>query len=149
MLRYLWASPTTLVGLAFVLTALRRGRVRVVGGVIEASGPLVRWALTHLVPLRGGATAITLGHVVLGRDAQALAHTRAHERVHVSQYERWGPLFVPAYVAASAWAAMRGGHFYDDNVFEREAMAAESRAPLRGASRRPPELARNRRLHRL
>ncbi|MGE0460484.1 MAG: hypothetical protein AB7Q16_03870 [Vicinamibacterales bacterium] len=149
MVRYLWASPPTLVGLALVATALRRGRVRVVGGVIEASSPLVRWALTHLVPLRGGAMAITLGHVVLGRDAQALARTRAHERVHVRQYERWGPLFVPAYVAASAWAAMRGGHFYYDNVFEREAMAAESRTPLRGASPRPPDSARRRRLHRL
>lgn len=140
MVRYLWASPTTLVGLALVLMTLRRGRVRVVGGVIEASGPMVRCALTHLMPLRGGAAAITLGHVVLGRDARALARTRAHERVHVRQYERWGPLFLPAYVAASAWAAMRGGHFYDDNVFEREARAAESRTPLRDVSRRRPGL---------
>jgi len=33
---------------------------------------------------------------------------------------------------------MRGGHFYYDNVFEREAMAAESRTSLRDVSRRPP-----------
>ena len=137
MVRYLWASPTTLLGLALALAALRRGRVLVVDGVLEVSGPLVRWGLTHLVPLRGGASAITLGHVVLGRDGRALDETRAHERVHVRQYERWGPLFVPLYLAASAWAVMRGGHFYFDNVFEREAMAAELSPPLRGIARRP------------
>jgi len=116
--------------------ALRRGRVLVVGGVLEVSGPLVRWALTHLVPLRGGATAITLGHVVLGRDVRALDETREHERVHVQQYERWGPLFVPAYLAASVWAVMRGGHFYFDNVFEREAMAAGRSLQVPAISRR-------------
>jgi hypothetical protein len=136
MVRYLWASPTTLVGLALALTALRRGRVLVVGGVLEVSGPLVRWVLTHLVPLRGGATAITLGHVVLGRDVRALDETRAHERVHVRQYERWGPLFVPAYLAAGAWAVMRGGHFYFDNVFEREALSAEPSPQAPDISRR-------------
>jgi hypothetical protein len=130
MVRYLWASPTTVLGLALALMALHRGRVLAVGGVLEVSGPLVRWALRHLVPLRGGALAITLGHVVLGRDARALDETRAHERVHVRQYERWGPLFVPAYVAASIWAVVRGGHFYFDNVFEREAL---STGPCLGA----------------
>ena len=44
---------------------------------------------------------MTLGHVVLGRSAAALAETRAHERVHVTQCERWGPFFVPAYAASS------------------------------------------------
>jgi len=136
VVRYLWASPTTLLGLALALMALRRGRVLVVGGVLEVSGPLVRWALTHLVPLRGGATAITLGHVVLGRDVRALDETREHERVHVQQYERWGPLFVPAYLAASVWAVMRGGHFYFDNVFEREAMAAGRSLQVPAISRR-------------
>jgi uncharacterized Ntn-hydrolase superfamily protein len=136
-MRYLWASPTTLVGLAVALTALGRGRVLMVGGVLEVSGPAVRWALKHLVPLRGGASAITLGHVVIGRDRRALEETRAHERVHVRQYERWGPFFVPAYVAASAWALMSGGHYYFDNVFEREAFNAESTAALSVVSRPP------------
>jgi hypothetical protein len=129
--------------------ALRRGRVLVVGGVLEVSGPAVRWALTRLVPLRGGAIAITLGHVVLGRDARALDETRAHERVHVQQYERWGPFFVPAYIAASVWAVARGGHFYFDNVFEREAMASCTAAPLRAASRARCDSDKSRRLQRL
>jgi hypothetical protein len=64
---------------------------------------------------------LTLGHVVLARDLPALQQTRAHERVHVRQYERWGPFFLPAYAAASLWALSRGRHPYVDNWFEREA----------------------------
>ena len=94
-------------------------------GVIEVHGPWLRWALRHLVPLRGGAAAITFGHVVLARDQASLDWTRAHERVHVRQYERWGALFVPAYLAAGLWVALRGGHAYFDNPFEREAYDAE------------------------
>jgi hypothetical protein len=96
-------------------------RVAVCDGVIEAHGPLLRWFLTRLGPVPGGIAAITLGHVVLGRDAQTLQETRSHERVHVRQYERWGPFFLPAYAAASVWALARGGHAYFDNWFEREA----------------------------
>ncbi len=71
--------------------------------------------------------AITLGHVVLGRDNATLASTRAHERVHVRQCERWGPCFLPAYVIGSLLALARGGHFYRDNPFEQEAFAADRR----------------------
>ena len=63
----------------------------------------------------------TLGHVVLGCDAHSLDWSRSHERVHVAQYERWGPFFLPVYAAASAWAVMTGRHFYRDNAFEVEA----------------------------
>jgi uncharacterized protein (DUF2062 family) len=65
--------------------------------------------------------ALTQGHVVVARDAQSLEATRAHERVHVRQSEIWGPLFVPAYLAASVMAILRGRHFYFDNAFEVEA----------------------------
>ena len=68
--------------------------------------------------------AITIGHVVLGRDAGALARSRAHERVHVRQYEVWGPLFVPAYFFKGFVAYCRGGHPYWDNPFERAARQA-------------------------
>ncbi len=71
-------------------------------------------------------SAITFGHVVLGTSRAMLDATRAHERVHVRQYERWGPLFIPLYLAASLLAAVCGGHAYYDNLFEREAMEAES-----------------------
>ncbi|RPI51351.1 MAG: hypothetical protein EHM55_19150 [Acidobacteria bacterium] len=120
-LRYLWASPTTVVGLVLAFALLRRGRAELVDGVIEAHSPLLGLALNRLTPLAGGAAAITLGHVVIGRNAQALEATRAHERVHVRQYEVWGPLFVPAYFAAGLYALLTGGHPYFDNRFERDA----------------------------
>ena len=124
-LAYVWASPTTMLGLLLVGLALAgRGRVARVAGVIEAHGGWVRRLLESVVPLRGGADALTLGHVVVGRTAESLERYRAHERVHVRQCERWGPLFVPAYACASLWAWARGGDPYRDNPFEREASEA-------------------------
>lgn len=122
LFRYLWAGPMTIVGLAFAILAAGRGRVAIVEGVLEAHGPWLCWALSRLIPMSGGAAAITFGHVVLGRDAESLAITRPHERVHVEQYERWGPLFIPAYLLAGLWECARGRHPYFDNRFEREAL---------------------------
>ena len=126
---YLWALPTTAVGLlVFVLGAIagRGTRYQVVDGVLEVHGGLVAWLLAHATLLEHGASAMTLGHVVLGRDEWALEITRDHERVHVRQCERWGPLFLPAYVAASALIFARGGRAYLDNPFEREAYGLTS-----------------------
>jgi hypothetical protein len=125
LLRYLWAGPTTLIGIALAAASLRRGHVAIVDGVIEAHSPFLNRALGSLTPLARGADAMTLGHVVIGRDARALEFTRAHERIHVRQYESWGPLFVPAYLLAGIWAFLRGGHPYFDNRFERQARLAE------------------------
>ena len=98
-LRYLWAGPTTFIGIVLAFASLRRGHVAIVDGVIEAHSPFLRRALASFTPLARGADAMTLGHVVIGRDARALEMTRAHERVHVRQYEWWGPLFVSAYLS--------------------------------------------------
>ena len=65
--------------------------------------------------------AITLGHVVIGASPAALARCRAHERVHVRQYERFGVLFFPLYAASSALQWLRGRDPYWDNRFERQA----------------------------
>ena len=124
LLRYGWAMPTTAVGLSFLLpTVLTGGRVRLVGGVCELSGGVSSWFLRVVVGwfLPGGAAAMTLGHVVLGRDPLALDQTRTHERVHVRQCERWGPLFLPAYGLASLLAWHRGRGAYHGNRFEVEA----------------------------
>lgn len=122
LLRYVWALPNTLLGLLFVPVALASGgAVRRVDGVVEVYGAAVSWLLRHAVPLRGGAAALTLGHVVLGRDSTTLIRCRTHELVHVRQYEVWGPAFIPAYVIASLIAFIRGGDFYRDNLFEQEA----------------------------
>lgn len=122
-LTYLWALPTTAVGLLALLLASMVGRVRyqVVAGVLEIYGGLITRFLTACTPLEHGASAMTLGHVVLGRDEQLLDLTRDHERVHVRQAERWGPMFIPAYLLASVLVALRGGRPYQDNPFEREA----------------------------
>ena len=128
-MRYAWAAPTTALGLVVVLAGLRRAQVRVVDGAIEAHGPALAWGLSHLTLVPGGAAALTLGHVVIGRSASSLESTRAHERVHVRQCETWGPLFVPAYVTAGLWAILRGRNAYLDNRFERDACRT---APIAG-----------------
>lgn len=121
-MRYIWAAPSTALGLVLVALAAPCGvSGLIVDGVIEAHGPALRWALQNLTWVRGGVSAITFGHVVLGIDRDALALTRRHERVHVAQYELWGPFFIPAYLLASLWMLLRGRHPYFDNPFEREA----------------------------
>ena len=115
-----------MVGLSFALLGARRGHVRIVDGVIEVHGPLLARLLASGLPRPQGIAAITLGHVVLGRNARTLEATRAHERVHVAQYERWGPFFLPAYLAASLVALARGRHPYFDNPFERDAWRREA-----------------------
>ena len=125
-LGYLWALPNTLLGMPLVLAALASGgRVRLVEGVVEVHGRVIAWLLRRVVPLPGGAQAITIGHVVLGRDAATLDRCRRHEQAHVRQYERWGPFFLPAYFLASLLAFLRGGNPYWDNPFERDARRAE------------------------
>jgi hypothetical protein len=56
-------------------------------------------------------------------DHQTLAHHRLHEHVHVRQYERWGVLFFPLYLASSLLQIARGRDPYLNNAFEREAFA--------------------------
>ena len=124
VLRYLWASPNTALGLGLAAAArLTGGGVQLVDGVVEAWGGALP-SLLRRVPIGGGARAMTIGHVVIARDQAALNLTRTHERIHVRQYERWGPLFLPAYFGSIAWLVLRGRDGYRDNPFEREAYAA-------------------------
>ncbi len=119
---YAWASPTTAVGLVVgSLTLATRGRVQVRRGALEFHGGFARWMLER-TPIR--AAAMTLGHVIVGRDPGCLESCRDHEQAHVRQVERWGPAFLPAYGLSSLWAWSRGGHAYLDNWFERDARRA-------------------------
>jgi len=70
--------------------------------------------------------AITLGHVILATDKATLSAAREHEHVHVRQYERWGPLFLPAYIISSGWQILLGRRIYRDNYFERQAFASDA-----------------------
>jgi hypothetical protein len=126
---YLWAAPVTAFGLLLVpLAWLTGGGARVVRGAVEVHGGLVAVLLRRGLPLLGPAAAMTLGHVILGRDRACLDCSRDHERVHVRQYERWGPLLLPLYLIASAVLYARGLDPYLDNPFEREAFGEDWRA---------------------
>jgi hypothetical protein len=119
-LRYLWALPNTALGLCFVPFALLSGgRVRAERGVLEVHGGFARFFLRHCLFVK--ASALCLGHVIVGQDRDCLDHARDHEHVHVRQYERWGPFMLPAYFLFSFLAWRRGEDFYMGNRFEREA----------------------------
>lgn len=138
MLRYLWALPCTLVGLAAAaaMLLLSAARLRVVRGVLEVSGPAAGrrgFAFAQRLPME----AITLGHVVIACTPRAMARWRDHERAHVRQCERWGVAFFPAYLLAGLWQRLRGRNAYWDNPFEvqarHEAEQARQRAPVQAA----------------
>lgn len=122
VLRVAWAAPWSLVGL--LLAPFFRSR---------------RWTDSFLLcegaswPRRLGwrYRAITFGHVILCVD-RADDELLAHELVHVRQYERWGPFFIPAYAVASAWTGARGRGAYADNPFE---LAARQTSGDRDAGR--------------
>ena len=124
-LAYLWAGPVSLFALPFAAAALATGgSARVESGVLEVGGGVLGTILRHAIP-SFPIGAITLGHVVLGADAGELEATRAHERIHVRQYERWGVLFPALYLASSASALLTGRRLHADNRFEREASRAD------------------------
>ncbi len=122
---WVWASPTTLLGLVIGGCGYCfGGRVRRVGPTIEFWGGLVTWLMkSRLVRARG----MTLGHVILGVTAADLDEVREHEWVHVRQYERWGPFFLPAYLGASLVLWLAGRNPYWENPFEKEAYAADAK----------------------
>jgi len=111
VVKVLWALPGSIVG--FLAAPFFRTR-RVVGGVMVCEG--ADW------PRRIGFRhrAMTLGHVVLCVD-EIDDRVLEHELVHVSQWERWGLAFLPAYLLATLGALLRGRHFYRDNPFEVQA----------------------------
>jgi hypothetical protein len=80
----------------------------------------VTWLLKR-IPNGGGVLAMTLGHTIVGQTAEGLRIARAHEQVHVRQYERWGPFFIPAYLLCSGYLWLRKKDSYRDNPFEVEA----------------------------
>jgi magnesium-transporting ATPase (P-type) len=117
--RFLWNVIRN--ALPGALTIATGGRVQRRQGALEFHGGFSRWLLCRRVVM---AQAMTLGHVIIGRDPDCLESCREHEQAHVRQVERWGAAFLPAYVFASACAWSRGEHYYLDNWFERDARRA-------------------------
>jgi hypothetical protein len=131
-LAVLWVLPLSLCALPLAPFLLWRGRIRWHCGALECHGPAFARFLRGpwFRALTGGAgyAAATIGHVILGRDMAALSVCAAHERVHIEQAERWGPLFPFAYIGAGVITALRHRSLaagYWENPFEIEARRAE------------------------
>lgn len=117
----LWASPNTLIGLVVGTVGMCFGaKVQVSGRAIEFYEGGVKWFIQRF-PNGQYTFAMTLGHVVIGQTKAALDVSRTHETVHVRQYERWGPAFIPAYLLSSLYVWTKGRRLYRDNPFEVEA----------------------------
>ena len=139
VIAYAWAAPVSLLGLAAgALTLITGGAVDRRSGVLEFRGAFSRALLESRFV---AARAMALGHVILGRDQDSLDACRDHERAHVRQAEILGPLFVPAYLAAGAWAAIRHRDRYRANWFERDAERRARRSA--GLDRRQTTAAAN------
>ena len=140
LLAVIWTLPNSLLGLGFGMFGLCFGtRVQRHSGCLEFYGGLIR-AFLRRVPPGGSSSAMTIGHVIFGQDRRTLDIVREHEQVHVRQYERWGPLFIPAYLACSAWLWIRRCDPYLDNPFEIEAYRiSDPRNSMRGDSESPED----------
>ena len=118
VIKYIWASPATSLGIfAGFIAVLLGATVNVFRGVIEISlrprSASVTQALARLP-----YAAITFGHVVIAQSEEYQNLLRAHERVHVAQYEKWGLVFFIAYPLESVLQRFQGNHPYLDNRFE-------------------------------
>ena len=119
ILGIIWASPNTCLGLTVGLIGLLfRGKIRWRRGCIEFHDGLVKFLLRK-TPV--GAIAMTLGHTILGQTGEDLDAARDHEHIHVQQYERWGPFFLPAYFWFSFILWIQKKESYRANPFEKEA----------------------------
>jgi hypothetical protein len=117
--RYCWVLPVSCIGIVLLpFVILSGGAVVIIAGVIEAEGGIASSLLSRL-----RIDAIAIGHVVFGRNRDSMIRCRNHERVHVRQCERWGPLFPFLYLLSSAAALVRGRDPYRDNRFEQEAFS--------------------------
>jgi hypothetical protein len=104
-----------------VLTLATGGKAQVRRGALEFHGGFSRWFLERRMV---SASAMCLGHAIIGRDRRCLDVCRDHEQAHVRQVEFWGGAFIPVYLLASLWAWARGRHYYLDNWFEVDARRA-------------------------
>lgn len=93
LLGFAWTMPNTIVGLALGALTFQRPRIHA-GAIVFDRTPR---GLTRLLP-RFHRTAMTIGFVIVS--ARPLeGRLLAHERHHVRQFMRLGPLFGPVYLA--------------------------------------------------
>jgi len=117
---YIWAFPNSIIGIVIGLIGMiSGGKVQLKRGCLEFYGGFVTWILENATT--HGVWAMTLGHTIIGQNSYALKIARDHEQVHVRQYERWGPLFIPVYLLCSGYLWLRKKDCYRQNPFEIEA----------------------------
>jgi hypothetical protein len=120
LLGILWALPLTLLGLLLALPVyVLRGHVQLIRGptvAILVRGPFADWMLGKH-PF-GAMSAMALGHIIIAENQGLSSRVLIHELAHVRQATRWGIFFPFAYLASSAWAAIRGRDAYWHNKFE-------------------------------
>ena len=131
LLGIIWAVPLTAVGLLLALPVmLWRGEVHLVRSArapaLLFNGPLADYLLERH-PF-GAMCAMAIGHVVIAERSSLTRRILTHELAHVRQAACWGILFPLVYLAASAWALLRGQDAYWNNAFEIAARKAERHA---------------------
>jgi hypothetical protein len=126
----IWALPLTLFGLLLAFpTWFRHGNLHLIHSptpALLASGPLADYLLARH-PF-GPMCAMAIGHVVIADKRSLTTQILTHELAHVRQAAQWGIFFPFAYLAASAWAVLRGQDAYWHNIFEIAARKAEKHA---------------------
>jgi len=118
-LAYVWALPNTVLGIVFGVLAFQRPRFA--WGIVIFDGPSrgSTWAIGAF-----DRSAVTLGHVVLS-NRPLRGRLLVHELHHVRQYERLGPLYLPAYLAIYAVTGYRR-HPFELAAWRAEEIAAPS-----------------------
>ena len=92
-LGFIWTLPNTVLGLLAGALTFQAPRVQEGALVFDRAPRGLTWLL-----LRMNRSAMTVGFVIVS--ARPLTPTAlAHERHHIRQYCRWGPLFIPVYLA--------------------------------------------------
>lgn len=121
VVKMLWAFPCSALGLVLaILPVALGGRAKWSAGALEVTYRQSQASCGRLasnLPFRG----IVFGHVILAVTSEELQRIGPHERVHVEQYERWGPLFFVVYGASSLWQLLKGRSPYWHNHFEIQA----------------------------
>lgn len=135
VVKLLWAAPCSAVGLLLAVVPLALGgKAKWSAGALEVTyreTPAGCGKAASTLPFRG----IVFGHVILAVTAEELRQIGPHERVHVEQYERWGPLFFIAYGASGLWQLLKGRSPYWYNHFEVQARRAGAAS---STERQPP-----------
>jgi hypothetical protein len=93
LLGFAWTVPNTVLGLLLGAFTFQLPRAQD-GAFVFDRGPR---GLTRLLRAMG-RTAMTVGFVIVAA-VPVEGTLLAHERHHVRQYARWGPLFIPVYLA--------------------------------------------------